>query len=46
MPSSSSIDNEIDDILQSIQGIKKPNLKQIAREKDVPYERLLARSKG
>ena len=46
MPSSSSIDEQIDDILESIQGIKKPNYARIAREKGVPYQRLLARSNG
>jgi hypothetical protein len=46
MPSSSSIDKQIDDILESIQGIKKPNYAGLACEKGVPYYRLLARSKG
>ena len=46
MPNSKAINKQIDDILESIRDIKKPNYARIAREKDVPYYRLLARSKG
>lgn len=40
------IDNQIDQALESIRDVKKPNYKQLAREKNLPYQRLLARSKG
>lgn len=47
MPKSQiSIDDRITEILNSITDISKPNFKQLAREHDVPYQRLLARSKG
>ena len=41
-----SINNRITEILESIKDIPKPNSKQLAREHGVPYQRLLARSKG
>jgi hypothetical protein len=40
------IDNRIDQVLESIKDVEKPNYKQLAREKKLPYQRLLARSKG
>jgi hypothetical protein len=40
------IDDQIDQALESIRDIEKPNYKQLAREKNLPYQRLLARSKG
>ena len=46
MSSSISIDEKIDAILESIEHVKKPNFARLAREEDVPYDRLLARSKG
>ncbi|USP77769.1 hypothetical protein yc1106_05043 [Curvularia clavata] len=41
-----SINDRIAEILESIKDIPKPNFKQLAREHGVPYQRLLARSKG
>jgi len=40
------IDNQINQALESIRDVKKPNYKQLARKKNLPYQRLLARSKG
>jgi len=41
-----SVNDRIEEILESIKDIVKPNFKQLAREYGVPYQRLLARSKG
>ena len=41
-----SINDRIAEILESIKDIITPNFKQLAREHGVPYQRLLARSKG
>ncbi|KAF7446574.1 HTH-Tnp-Tc5 domain containing protein [Pyrenophora tritici-repentis] len=40
------VNDRISEILKSIEDIPKPNFKQLAREHGVPYQRLLARSKG
>ena len=41
-----SINGRIEEILESVKDVTKPNFKQLARENGVPYQRLLARSKG
>jgi hypothetical protein len=41
-----SIDDRIAEILDSISDTPKPNFSKLAREHGVPYQRLLARSKG
>jgi hypothetical protein len=41
-----SIDDRIDAILNDLDPKKKPNFSKLAVEKNVPYQRLLARSKG
>lgn len=47
MPQSGlSIDDQIEQILESIEDVEKPNFSKLAREHNVPYQRLLARSKG
>jgi hypothetical protein len=47
MPESAeTIDYRIDMILESITNHEKVNFKELARDNDVPYQRLLARSKG
>jgi hypothetical protein len=47
MPQSElSIDDRIEQILESIKDAEKPNFSKLAREHNVPYQRLLARSKG
>jgi hypothetical protein len=40
------IDDQIEQILESIKDVEKPNFSKLAREHNVPYQRLLARSKG
>jgi hypothetical protein len=41
-----AIDDRIEQALKSIIDTPKPNYSQLARQYDVPYQRLLARSKG
>jgi hypothetical protein len=41
-----SIDDRIEAILKSITDVEKPNYSALARQHGVPYQRLLARSKG
>ena len=40
------IDDQIDQALESIRDVKKPNYKQLAYEKNLPYQRLLVHLKG
>jgi hypothetical protein len=40
------IDNRIKQILESIKDAERPNFSKLTREHNVPYQRLLARSKG
>lgn len=47
MPQSAlSVDEKIEQVLESIEHVEKPNFSKLAREHGVPYQRLLARSKG
>jgi hypothetical protein len=44
--STQSIIDRTAKVLESISDISKPNFRQLARDHDIPYQRLLARSKG